>query len=262
MLSMEGFRGRMAKRVGAKGSPIVLALDLPVKVGEGSQGLVKRATNLLEATADSICAVKINAPLLLPLGLQDGVSEILTEAHQLGLQTIMDAKINDVGHMNTLMARMYFEAGFDAVIANPLVGWEEGLEGVFDEAAKHQAGVILLAYLSHKAADEGYGLHVGIEGGAMKSLYKLFLERASKWKAEGVVVGATHLEKIRESAAFLSGRIPIYSPGVGAQGGSLEECLQAGTTYPIIGRSIVEATNPEHAAVAFKEMVAKARGTG
>ncbi len=251
----------MAKRVGAKGSPIVLALDLPVKAGEGAEGLVKRATGMLDNTADSVCAVKINAPLLLPLGLLDGVAEILREAHKLGLQTIMDAKINDVGHMNTLMARMYFEAGFDAVIANPLVGWEEGLQGVFDEATKHQAGVILLAYLSHKAAMEGYGLQVRGEGESMKPLYKLFLERAVSWKAEGVIAGATHLEKIRESAAFLAGRIPIYSPGVGAQGGSLEECLTAGTTYPIIGRAIVEATNPEQAAAAFREMVMKARGS-
>ncbi len=251
----------MAKRVGAKGSPIVVALDLPVKAGEGAEGLVKRASSLIQATADSVCAVKINAPLLLPLGLLDGVAEILREAHKLGLQAIMDAKINDVGHMNTLMARMYFEAGFDAVIANPLVGWEEGLQGVFDEAAKHEAGVILLAYLSHKAALEGYGLQVESAGDSMKPLYKLFLERAVNWKAEGVVVGATHLEKIQESAAFLAGRLPIYSPGVGAQGGSLAECLAAGTTYPIIGRAIVEAANPEQAAIAFKDMVMKARGS-
>jgi len=249
----------MAKRVGSTGTPIILALDLPTREGEKSEGLKQRALNMLEATADSICAVKVNAPLLLPLGI-DGVSDVLKEAHRQGLQTIMDAKINDVGHMNSFIAKTLFEAGFDAVIANPLVGWEEGLQGVFEEASRHEAGVILLAYLSHKAAGEGYGLEVRIDD-VLKPLYRVFLERAVKWKADGVVVGATHLEKIRESSAFLEGRVPIYSPGVGAQGGSLEACLAAGTTYPIIGRTIVEADDPRRTAMSFKEMVMKARSS-
>ncbi len=257
---MEGFRSRMAKRVGSTGTPLVLALDLPVRGRERAESLTHRALSLLEATADCVCAVKVNAPLLLPLGIE-GVSEVLKEAHRLDLQTIMDAKINDVGHMNTFVAKTFFEAGFDAIIANPLVGWEEGLQGVFEEASKHQAGVILLAYLSHKAAGEGYGLEVRSDGNDVKPLYQVFLDRAVEWKAEGVVVGATHLEKIRESSAFLEGRVPIYSPGVGAQGGSLEACLAAGTTYPIIGRAIVEAEDPLRVAMGFKELVMKARSS-
>ncbi len=260
MSAAEGFRGRMAKRVGATGSPIIVALDLTATEGEHAEGLKKRALSMLEATSDYACAVKLNAPLLLPLGLET-VSQILEEAHRLGLQAIMDAKINDVGHMNILMARSHFEAGFDAVIANPLVGWEEGLQGVFQEASKHQAGVILLAYLSHRAAGEGYGLQVSNGGEGLRPLYSLFLDRAVKWKAEGVVVGATHLDKIRESSAFLAGRVPIYSPGVGAQGGSLVECLAAGTTYPIIGRAIVEASDPGKAARSFREIVMKAQSS-
>jgi orotidine-5'-phosphate decarboxylase len=257
---METFRSRMAKRVGTTGTPIILALDLPLKDGEKTEDLKQRALNLLEATADCVCAVKVNAPLLLPLGIE-GVAEILARAHGLGLQTIMDAKINDVGHMNMFYGKTFFHAGFDAVIANPLVGWEEGLQGVFEGAARHQAGVILLAYLSHKAAGESYGLEVKMEGGDVKPLYRVFLERAVAWKADGVVVGATHLEKVREASVFLEGRVPIYSPGVGAQGGSLEACLAAGTTYPIIGRAIVEAEDPGRAALGFKEMVMKARSS-
>lgn len=249
----------MARRVGTAGTPIVLALDLPAREGEDPEDLKTRSVEMMDATADSICAVKVNAPLLLPLGLRNGVAGIVREAHSRGLQAIMDAKINDVGHMNTFMAGSFFEAGFDAVIANPLVGWEEGLQGVFEEGKKHRAGVILLAYLSHKAAEEGYGLQVKGDQGAVKPLYEVFLERAVRWNAEGVVVGATNLERIRESAAFLKGRIPIYSPGVGAQGGSLEASLAAGTTYPIIGRAIIEATNPRQAAEEFKALVMRAR---
>ncbi len=260
MASLSSFRRRMARRVGSSGSPIVLALDLAQGEEEGSEELKARAIRLVEEASDAICAVKINAQLLLPLGLQ-GVAEILKAAHQLGLQAIMDAKINDVGHTNEFIARAFFEAGFDAVIANPLVGWEEGLRTVFDEASKRAGGVILLVYLSHEAATEGYGLHVKTEDGGIKPLFHVFLERALKWNADGVVVGATHPEKIREAAALLRARIPIYSPGVGAQGGGLETALASGATYPIIGRAIVEAQNPREAALSFREVVTKSRNT-
>lgn len=248
----------MARRVGAAGSPIVLALDLAQREGEGREELKRRAVRLLDEASEAVCAVKINAQLLLPLGLER-VAEILEVAHRRGLPSIMDAKINDVGHTNGFMARSFFEAGFDAVIANPLVGWEEGLKTVFDEASKRDGGVILLVYLSHQAAAEGYGLQVKAEDGTLKHLYQIFLERALRWKADGIVVGATHPQRIHETAAILQARIPIYSPGVGAQGGSLEATLAAGATYPIIGRAIVEAANPRDAAFSFRETVGKAR---
>jgi len=34
---------------------------------------------------------------------------------------IMDAKVNDIGNTNQVIAEYYFSAGFDAIIANPFV---------------------------------------------------------------------------------------------------------------------------------------------
>jgi orotidine-5'-phosphate decarboxylase len=51
-------------------------------------------------------------------------------------------------------------------------------------------------------------------------------------------------EKIREIHQVLNGKVPIYSPGVGAQGGAAEEALKAGSQYLIVGREIVQAQNP------------------
>lgn len=255
----EGFRGRMAHRVGTKGTPIVLALDLMRTPGETTEALKQRAIRVVQQTGEAVCAVKVNAPLLLVIGL-DGVKDVVSAAHEQGVQAIMDAKINDVGHMNTFMAHTYFAAGFDAVIANPLVGWEEGLQPVFEAATKAKAGVILLAYLSHKSAAEGYGLHV-TDTSPARPLYRIFLERAIRWKADGVVVGATHPDKIREAAETLRGTVPIYTPGVGAQGGSLQEAMSSGATYPIIGRTIVEAENPRQIALNMKEEILKLRGS-
>ncbi len=137
-----------------KGSNIVLALD---PFPREPQHLLEMSTKIFEKVHPYICALKINRQLVLPLGLFSGVQKILKLAHEKELPTIMDCKINDVGYTNRVIAEYYFKAGFDAVIANPFVGWEEGLQPIFEVARSKRRGVILLVYMSHRGAPEGYG---------------------------------------------------------------------------------------------------------
>ena len=161
----------------------------------------------------------------------------------------MDCKVNDIGATNQLITQYYFAAGFDALIANPFVGWEEGLQPIFDVARRQERGVILLAYMSHKGAAEGYGQTViDPATGSKTPQYVLFAKKASEWQADGVVVGATAPEKIREIQQILRGTVPIYSPGVGAQGGAAETARKAGARYLIVGREITTAEDPAAAA--------------
>ena len=53
-----------------------------------------------------------------------------------------------------------------------------------------------------------------------------------KWGADGVVVGATVPQKIAEVKQILEGKVAIYSPGVGTQGGAAETALKAGVQLP------------------------------
>jgi orotidine-5'-phosphate decarboxylase len=177
------------------------------------------------------------------MGLFDGVRKILRTAQGFDLPTIMDCKINDIGNTNKVIAENYYNAGFDAVIANPFVGWEEGLQPVFEVAEQMKKGVILLCYMSHKAAWEGYGQTIQ-QYNKLTVQYVAFAKKALEWNADGVVVGATYPEKIKEVHRILSDRVPIYSPGVGAQGGDLQSTIQAGAQYLIVGRTIVNASNP------------------
>jgi len=189
--------------------------------------------------------LKLNRQAVLPLGLFDGVQKIIQRAKELKLPTIMDAKINDIGNTNRAIAEYYYKAGFDAVIASPFVGWNEGLQPVFEVAQKMNRGVIVLVYMSHKGAVEGYGQIVqDVDTGQLVPQYKVFAEKALKWKADGAVVGATYPEKIREIHAVLKDKVAIYSPGVGTQGGDAEAAVKGGADYLIVGRSIVEAEDP------------------
>jgi len=235
-------------------SNIVLALDL---TGErNKEKLLSKSMSLLDKLSNLVCAVKINRHLTLPLGLFDGVDKLIKFIHKFELPVIMDCKINDVGSTNLIIAKNYFEAGFDAVTVNPVVGWVEGLKPVFDLAHKNGKGVITIVYMSHKGAKEFYERKI-TDNGKLKSQYKIFAEKSLKWKAEGVVVGATKPQKIGEVKKILGEKIPIYSPGIGFQGGKVKNTLLKGAKFLIVGRTIINSKNPRVEAEKILEEASK-----
>lgn len=234
-----------------KDSNVILALDV---TSTSRKALLSKSLKLLEKTHIYICAVKLNHHLILPLGLYDGVQQILNLAHKYEVPAIMDCKINDIGNTNRVIAENYYKAGFDAVIANPFVGWEEGLQPVFEVAERMQKGVIVLCYMSHKAAWEGYGQTIQeTETEKLIPQYVAFAKKALEWNADGVVVGATYPGKIKGITKILAGKVPIYSPGVGVQGGDVQSAIKAGARYLIVGRTIINAPNPAAVARQIRE---------
>jgi orotidine-5'-phosphate decarboxylase len=238
----------MQQAAKSKQSRLILALDFPFEPAVNKEALLSKAQGILEAVHPYICAVKINHHLTLPLGL-DGIAALVEQIRGQGMLAIMDAKVNDIGNTNQVIAEYYFSAGFDAIIANPFVGWEEGMKPLFDVAKRLNRGTILLTYMSHKGAVEGYGQSVvDPDSGLLVPQYVLFARKAAAWGADGVVVGATRPDKITEVKSILGGKTEIYSPGVGAQGGGAEAAVRAGADYLIVGREIVNASDPAEAA--------------
>lgn len=236
-------------------SRIVLALDFPYQEPINRQELTAKAEAIVEQVYPYICAVKINNHLVLPLGLFDGVKQLLDKIHSKGLLAIMDAKVNDIGNTNQVIADYFYAAGFDAIIANPFIGWEDGLKPIFEASRKQNKGVILLTYMSHKGASEGYGQTVfDPTTGNATAQYLEFAKKDVAYEADGAVVGATVPEKIKEIHKILGEQVPIYSPGVGAQGGSAETAIKAGTSYLIVGREIISSENPAEAARRLRDM--------
>ena len=239
----------MQESARSKHSPLVLALDFPFEPADNRNNILIKAQKILQAVHPYISAVKINHHLTLPLGTFDGISNLVEQIRGQGLLAIMDAKINDIGASNQIIAEYYFAAGFDAIIANPFVGWEEGMKPFFDVAKRLNRGVILLTYMSHKGATEGYGQTIidPITGEQMPQ-YISFAKKALQWGADGVVVGATRPEKIAEVKLILRNKAAIYSPGVGVQGGGAETAIHAGANYLIVGREITTASKPAEVA--------------
>jgi orotidine-5'-phosphate decarboxylase len=252
------FKYRIQEIAKANGSCIVLALDFPFQNPNNSSELLCQVDAMLEQVYPYICAVKLNNHLVLPLGLFNGVKEIVDKIHSKGLLAIMDAKVNDIGNTNQIIADYYYAAGFDAIIANPFIGWEDGLKPLFETSRKQNKGVILLTYMSHKGAIEGYGQTVmDFTTGTLLPQYLLFAQKDVVYEADGAVVGATVPEKIKKVHQILGEKVPIYSPGVGAQGGNAEAAIKAGTSYLIVGREIISAPRPAEAARKLLELTKK-----
>lgn len=250
------FKAKMAEAAKNKDSRLVLALDFPFEPPMNRSIVLAKAQKVLKAVNPYVCAVKINHHLTLPLGLFDGVQALIEQIRGQGMLAIMDAKVNDIGNTNQIIAEYYFTAGFDAIIANPFVGWDEGMKPLFDVAKRANRGVILLTYMSHRGSIEGYGQNtIEAETGANLPQYVAFARKALAWGADGAVVGATAPSKIAEVKAILQGKTDIYSPGVGAQGGVAETAIKAGANYLIVGREITNSADPEKSASILKNSI-------
>jgi orotidine-5'-phosphate decarboxylase len=246
------FSEKIRKTAEANRTRTILALDLeahdPEQLATKSEALIRKVSN-------HICAVKINRQLAMALGVRGGIDQVVKLAHEFGLPAIMDAKLNDVGHTNEFMARSFFDKGFDAIIASPVAGWENGLDTVFTQANSRGRGVILLVYMSNPGAEAFYSMVGSPHGETAKPVFEFFSEMAVRWQAQGVVVGATRPDMISRVRGLVGPGMAIYSPGVGTQGGDPRKALDAGSTYLIVGRAIYGDPEPDRAAIALQGLV-------
>ena len=97
--------------------------------------------------------------------------------------------------------------------------------------------------MSSPEAKVTYELSVKL-GSKETSLYKLFLEWAKKMSADGIIVGATFPEIIKFCKKQSRGKLNIFSPGIGTQGGDIDSALSAGSDYLIVGRTILNSKYP------------------
>lgn len=240
-----GFRGMME---GAR-SRLIIALDVT------ERPLLERALKLIDETYEYAAAFKVNRHLTIPLSLNE-LSRLTSAIHDAGLPAIADCKVNDVSGTNRVMAELLIEAGFDALTVSPVIGWEGGLEPVYELARGAGVGVLELVYMSHPGARRYYeALVVDVETATMRRLYELLAADALRRGADGLIVAATRPDVVSRVKAMSRGRAPIYSPGIGPQGGVVEEAVRAGADFIIVGRSVVLSERPREEASKLYRLV-------
>jgi orotidine-5'-phosphate decarboxylase len=136
--------------------------------------------------------------------------------------TIADAKRGDIGNTSSRYAKAFLEdLGFDSITVTPYMG-KDSVEPFLAIENKH---TILLALTSNQGAQDFQTLKVNNQ-----DLFKEVIKVSKTWKnSENLmyVVGATKAEYLAEIRQLIPDSF-LLVPGVGAQGGSLQEVCKYG----------------------------------
>jgi orotidine-5'-phosphate decarboxylase len=240
---MTTFKTRLSK-ISKTNGKVILANDYDLSV----KNLEAKTIQNVKQLHPYLCGIKLNFHLILPLSGKE-IIKINKTAHRYGLQTIADIKLNDIGNTNKITLEHLWNLGFDAVIANPIMGLD-GLKSLVKSAHKNEKGVITLCHMSAPEAKLSYDLEIKMK--KQQRLYQLFLDWALVAKVDGIVVGATFPKIIEFCSQKAKKNLSIFSPGVGTQGGSANEVISAGTNYLIVGRTILNSKNPIDVAKALQ----------
>jgi len=221
------FKRRILENAFFKKSRIVLAFD---EYGD-SDTVLNRLHQFCEQLGEHLAGVKIGYPTILSTGLPL-LKKLLSKFSGENV-FIADVKVADISFTNSLIARILYETGFDAIIAHGFIGYEGGLEGVFKEAEKLNRGVVIVVSMSHAGSTEFIDPHV-------EKLVQTALEHG----ADGAVAPATRTRVVRRVREIAGNGLLIFTPGVGMQGAPYGAGLSAGADFEIIGRSITGSQDP------------------
>jgi len=211
---------------------------------------------IIDATADLVCAYKPQFAHYAAYEAEDQLERTIEYIHRShpGVPVILDSKRGDVGNTAERYAIEAFERyGADAVTVNPYLGGD-----ALEPFLKHEdKGVIVLCRTSNPGARELQDLEV--DG---RKLYLRVAELAARrWNSRGnclLVVGATYPRELAE-VREITGNMPFLVPGVGAQGGDVDQAVRNGQTPDGTGliisssRSILYASSGEDFAAAARK---------
>ena len=261
--------GAMIQERWQKGHFLCVGLDsdytkLPTKFnGKPIVGaLFEFNREIVEATAEFCCAFKPNIAFYEGYGLAGLEALIKTNCFIRDqfpeIPIILDAKRADIGNTNQGYVKAAFEVfQAQAITVQPYLG-QEALKPFLDQK---DYGIIVLCHTSNPGASEFQELQIG-----GRELYKVVAEKVSReWNSNqncSLVLGATYPKQLAEVREIV-GEMPFLIPGIGAQGGDLEETVKNGLNKTGTGiiinasRSIIYASMDEHFAQAAAMEAAK-----
>lgn len=215
---------------------------------------------IIDATHDLCVAYKPNTAFYEAYGLKGWLSLEKTIAYLNNKHpeqfTIADAKRGDIGNTSAMYAKAFLrDLNFDSITVAPYMG-KDSVEPFL--AIKNKF-TILLALTSNEGAFDFQTKNV--DG---KELYKTVLQTSKTWNnSENLmyVVGATKAEYFTEIRKIIPDNF-ILVPGIGAQGGSLQEVCKYGMTENVgllvnSSRAIIYASNGEDFAEKAREEALK-----
>lgn len=189
--------------------------------------LLEFNTSIIDATAPYCVAYKPNLAFYEAYGMDgiaafEGTVEYLQENYPHHM-IIADAKRGDIGNTSKMYAKTFFEQyGVDALTVAPYMG-EDSVTPFLGYKDKW---VVLLALTSNKGSQD-FQLTEDARG---ERLFEKVLKKSQEWGNDEnmmYVVGATQGQMFQDIRKVAPNHF-LLVPGVGAQGGSLQEVCKYG----------------------------------
>jgi orotidine-5'-phosphate decarboxylase len=278
-----GFGDVLADRVAQRCSQLVLGLDpdperlwpraIELAGGAGdppappdvraAQAVSIHCALAIEAAAEYCVAIKPQVACFERLGAAGwaALTEVIARARDHGLLVIADAKRGDIDVSAAAYGQAFFGEtptpygpvpglGVDALTVNPLLG-ADSLAPLLSAARARGSGLFVLVRTSNPGAADVQGLGLAGGGSVSSRLASLVSDLGASGVGSaaladvGAVVGATAPERLEELRAAMPQAVFLL-PGVGAQGGRVEDLAAAFAPGPAGGlvtasRGIVNA---------------------
>ena len=222
------FIERLTEAAHKNRSLVCVGLDPDPQLMPRNRGVFEFNRAIIEATADLVCAYKVNFAFYEALA-DEGFDALKRTIRYIpdGIPVIADAKRGDIGNTARAYAKAIFDnLNCDAATVSPYLGFDS-IEPFISYRDK---GVFVLCRTSNAGALDFQSLRCeGAEPGCC-SLFELVARKAGQWNRYGnigLVVGATYpaeLKLIREAHPDM----PLLIPGIGAQGGDLALAIRYG----------------------------------
>ena len=193
--------------------------------GEVIYTFYENILNKIVQSKEYPAAVKPNYAFYAQYGIEgiEALVNVIKIYKDEGFPVILDVKRGDIGKTAEAYAKESFEFfNADAVTISPYLGYDS-ISPFVDNYP--DMGYYILTKTSNKSSSEIQDINVGDE-----PLYMFIANKLVEWYRPGIssVVGATYPDQLLKiSKLFVESKkeIPLLIPGIGSQGGSLEEIL-------------------------------------
>lgn len=192
---------------------------LPSHLSSNKNPVLEFNKRIIESTKDLAAAYKLNLAFYESEGIRglQNLEETLSLIPD-NVLTIADGKRGDIGNTSNLYARSIFDHfNFDSTTLNPYMGFDS-LEPFIDYFDK-------LNFILVLTSNPGSAHFQKQEMKNGSYLYQEVLKKIHSWNKDkncGIVFGATNIYELKQNLDLIDD-LPMLIPGVGAQGGSLED---------------------------------------